>query len=136
MIPVLRSSSDWKSVRDKIRLDFVATELLGPPEMERDGVAYWYCPFHGGGDEPTLKIVTGKAKWTCSCGLWGDAIDLVRRTRNTTFSGALQFLSRREFYTDEEEVHTESPVPSDETDESESTEVHDDSWIDSLLGDG
>jgi DNA primase len=136
MFPVIRSSAQWKEVRDKIDLVQVAHEVLGEPEEKSGHTSYWFCPFHGG-TEPSLQVVEGRSRWRCpGCHEWGDAVDLVRRVKQVTFSKALEFLSRREFYPDEEGVRPESSVgdgPTGGIAPDESTGVHD-HWIDDLLG--
>jgi hypothetical protein len=139
MFPVIHSSAQWKEVRDKIDLTRVARELLGEPGEEVGDASYWPCPFHGG-TGPCLRITKGNSRWKClGCDLWGDAVDLVRRVNRVTFSRALEFLSRPEFYPDEEEIRPGSSVgdgPTGEVAPDESAGVRDDNdWISSLLRD-
>jgi hypothetical protein len=136
MFPAIRGPEGWKAVRDKICLVTVARELLGEPAY-RDGDAFfWPCPFCGGA-EPTLQVAAGRSRWRCpACDQWGDAVDLVRRVNRVTFSGALAYLSREEFYPDEGEDRDGSSAgdgPTGGISPDESAGVHDDGWLDRLL---
>jgi DNA primase len=128
----IRSSAEWKEVRHKIDLVQVARALFGEPEEKSGDTYYWFCPFHSG-TEPCFQITGGNCRWKCSgCGQWGDAVDLVRRGKEVTFSQALEFLSRQEFYLIEEDVRTEPLVFDGQVISGESTGDND-HWIDDLL---
>ena len=134
MFPVIRNAAQWREVRDRIDLVRVAHGLLGEPEERVGDKLYWYCPFHGG-TGPCLQVTGGKSRWRClGCDQWGDAVDLVRSVRQVTFSKALEFLSRREFYPDEEETRAESVVFDGST-RGAAPDESDDDWIDNLLRD-
>ena len=136
MFPIIRSSEEWKAVRHRIDLVRVARELLGEPEEKSGDTFYWSCPFHGEEAKPSFQITPGKSRWKCSgCDRWGDAVDLVRNVNQVSFSNALEFLSRPEFYPDEEEVRPESSVGDGPTGEVAPDESADNDWINSLLRD-
>jgi DNA adenine methylase len=136
MFPVIRSSAQWRDVRDKIDLVRVARAVLGEPEKSDGDTFCWFCPFHNDDVEPLLQISEGKLRWNCwGCDRWGDAVDLVRQAQQLTFSKALAFLSRSEFYPNLEEMRTESTVGNGEITANGSIETNDDSWIDDLLRD-
>ena len=133
MFPLIRNSAQWKQVKDRVRLIRVASDLFGEPEEKTGKLCYWYCPFHGDGNDLSLQIGEGKVRWKCvTCGLWGDAIDLVRAAKNITFSQALAFLSNPEFYT--EDVYSESLVTDEPLNRSVSN-TPDNQWVEELFGD-
>jgi hypothetical protein len=135
MIPTIRGASGWREVRHKIDLVLVAHELLGEPEKRVGDASYWYCPFCSG-SEPYLQITEGKSRWRCAgCNEYGDAVDLVRSVREVTFSKALEFLSRREFYLDENDILPESSVAPGEMIAPDESTGNNDNWIDDLFRD-
>ena len=138
MFPAIHSYAQWREVRHKIDLVRVARELLGEPEEKSGDTFYWSCPFHGEEAKPSLQITEGKSRWKClGCDRWGDAVDLVRHVNQVTFSKAVDFLSRREFYPDEEGVRPESSVGDGPTGGMvpDQSSGYDDNWIENLLRD-
>jgi LSD1 subclass zinc finger protein len=134
MSPIIRDAAQWREVRHRIDLDLVAHELLGEPEERSGDTSCWRCPLCGG-TRPCLQVTRGKSRWKCAkCNEYGDAVDLVRSVRQVTFSKALEFLSRREFYPDEEETRAESVVFDGST-RGAAPDESDDDWIDNLLRD-
>jgi DNA primase len=115
MVAVIKNSSEWNSVRDRIDLVAVAQDLLGDPESRSSGAYYWRCPLHGD-TKPSFEIKEGSCSWRCrGCDAWGDAIKLVREVKGFSFVQALKYLSRDEFFLDEGDVRIRSSTrsPSD-----------------------
>ena len=136
MFPDIHSYAQWREVRHKIDLVRVARELLGEPKNRSGDRSYWSCPFHGDETTSSFQVTEGKSLWKClECDRWGDAVDLVRRGKGVTFSGALAFLSRREFYPDGGEVRPESPAPGGPTREvvPDGATVVDNQWMDNFI---
>jgi DNA primase len=135
MVPVLCTAAQWKEVRNKIDLVQVARELLGEPQEKSGDTFFWSCPFHGG-TEPSFQITAGKSRWKCSgCVRWGDAVDLVRNVNQVSFSKALEFLSRPEFYPSEEPTGEIAADESSDEITSDASTGGNDNWIDDLLRD-
>jgi len=50
------------------------------------------CPIHGGDNPQSLSFNDDAGHWFCHrCGIGGDAVELVRRSLDTDFRGALRF---------------------------------------------
>ncbi len=79
---------DWPAVKDRIDLAAVATALLGPSAKREGRRLLWLCPFHDD-HHPSFQVDPDRRKWCCwSCGIRGDAAELVKRTRGAAFPEA------------------------------------------------
>ena len=76
---------DWDSIKDRINLVTVAESLLGPPAKREGRRLLWSCPFHDD-HHPSFGIDLKWNRWRCwTCGIGGDAVDLVKRVLGGTF---------------------------------------------------
>jgi len=79
---------DWHAIKDRIDLAAVATALLGPLARREGRRLLWLCPFHDD-HHPSFEVDPDRRKWRCwSCGIRGDAAELVKRKNGVTFTEA------------------------------------------------
>ncbi|MGO8896767.1 MAG: CHC2 zinc finger domain-containing protein [Isosphaeraceae bacterium] len=84
----MRDRLDWPAVKDRIDLSAVAAALLGHPARREGHRLLWLCPFHDD-HHPSFQVDPGCRKWRCwSCGIGGDAAELVMRIRAVAFPEA------------------------------------------------
>ena len=85
-----RDRLDWASLKDRIEMGRVATELLGEPQkVGGSGRMWWLCPFHPDRN-PSFCVTPGFSVWKCfGCGVRGDAVDLVMKLRGVIFVEAI-----------------------------------------------
>src|SRR5208337_2435159 len=84
---------EWSEVKDRVPLEMVATNLLGPAHQRKGKRLLWPCPFHDDHDPSFQVDLTRKSwrYWTCAVG--GDAADLVQRVNHCDFPAAVKFLA-------------------------------------------
>jgi hypothetical protein len=84
---------DWNTLRDRIDLTAVATQLLGEAARSRNGRKWWCCPFHQE-DSASFFVKKNARWWGCyGCGERGDAASLVMRLQGKSFPEALAELA-------------------------------------------
>src|SRR5262245_34369904 len=87
------SGIDWHAIKDKIVLTDVAINLLGPARERKGRRLLWTCPFHDD-RHPSFQVDTSRGTWRCwTCGIGGDAAELVMRINKYDFPGAVRFLA-------------------------------------------
>lgn len=85
---------DWSAVKDRISIEAVAVELLGPPQGRGGSRGLWWpCPLHDDRN-PSFQVDPERGRWKCfGCGESGDAIALVMRREGLAFPEAKQRLA-------------------------------------------
>ncbi len=84
---------EWSEVRDRVSLEMVATNLLGPAAKRQGPRLLWPCPLHDDHD-PSFQVDLTRKTWRCwVCAIGGDASELVRRINNCDFPTAVKFLA-------------------------------------------
>jgi len=88
-----KSRIEWSEVKDRVDIEVVATNLLGPESKRQGGRLLWPCPFHEDHD-PSFDVNLAKGLWYCrTCGIGGDAANLVMRVQKVDFPAAIRFLA-------------------------------------------
>ncbi len=84
---------DWPSMKQRIDLAVVATDLMGASRKSGgSGRLWWLCPFHPDRN-PSFCVTPGRSEWRCfGCGKRGDAAALVMKLQNVTFPEAVRRL--------------------------------------------
>ncbi len=84
---------EWSEVKDRVRLEMVATNLLGPAHQRRGQRLLWPCPFHDD-RHPSFEVNLTRKSWRCwTCAVGGDAAELVKRINHCEFPTAVKFLA-------------------------------------------
>ena len=83
----------WSDIKDRIPIETVATNLLGPASKRQGSRLFWPCPFHDD-HHPSFDVNMQKKLWYCRvCGIGGDTANLVMRIQKVDFSSAVRFLA-------------------------------------------
>ena len=84
---------DWPSLKQRIDLTAVVTDLLGHARKSGgSGRLWWLCPFHPDRN-PSFCVTPGRSEWRCfGCGDRGDAAALLMKLQNVTFPQAVRRL--------------------------------------------
>lgn len=85
---------EWDAIKDRISIEAVAVELLGPPQGRGGSRGLWWsCPFHEDRN-PSFHVSAERGRWKCFAGCGsGDAMDLVRRIEGLSFEEGKQRLA-------------------------------------------
>jgi len=84
---------DWSEIKDRIDLAMVATNLLGPAHQRKGNRLLWPCPFHDD-QHPSFQVDLTRKTWRCwTCGIGGDAADLVMQVNGCDFPEAVRILA-------------------------------------------
>ena len=84
---------EWHEVRDRVDLATIATNLLGPHHQRKGKRLLWPCPFHDD-HHPSFQVDLNRKTWRCwTCGIGGDAAELVKRFNKVDFPAAVKFLA-------------------------------------------
>ena len=84
---------EWSDIKDRLPIEMVATNLLGPASRRQGNRLFWPCPFHED-HHPSFDVNLTKKVWYCRvCGIGGDAAELVKRVNGCDFPAAVKFLA-------------------------------------------
>ena len=106
---VAASRIDWPSLKARLDIVAVATNLLGPAQGKRGPTFTWKCPFHED-STPSFEADRTRKTWVCwTCGIHGDASELVQRVKAVDFVGSIRYLDET-FGTGPSQSVPQSPV--------------------------
>lgn len=90
------SRVDWETLKTRLDLGVIATNLLGPAPGRRGARGLWWpCPLHQDAN-PSFNVDAKRGRWRCfGCGVQGDAAELVQRLQGIDFVAAIRWLDER-----------------------------------------
>ena len=84
---------DSPAIKDRSDLAAVATACLGSPGKRQGRHLLFLCPFHDD-HHPSFKVDPERRRWHCwSCGIHGDAFDLVMKLQGVAFPEAVRIVA-------------------------------------------